>query len=1006
MSFVRLILKHNLKWIVALALIFAFASGVLSNASSLSQWYSKTLTADFLEVTRVDFVVNQNGVAGKVTDVHGTLLRLDEVTDVFSEIYIGLGFDRTVRFDRRSHGGNTFVTVRSRNETRFIIQTGLKICSYLKLEKLIEESGIGAPYPEPGEVVISRDLARLLDMHIGDNLVIETPGDLLTFRVSGITDLSRSCIQEKIRKPELQLRFVPPSPLEKLQFEETVSGELFMSYTHLCFNWFVIISPEDSVDMFSRDWMTKTFDWTISHFVYTERQDFIEPLNLDRTVSSILKTKGRIELAGLAVPASVSSDVLELFETAAWEVNLFAVTAGGFMLAALPLYWFIGSPLTNLFLETKRGEIALFRIRGLSLRQVAITYMTLITVSAIAGGVLGALLQANMLQILVALQLIGPQYASAEISPMLPEYSSLVLYVIISLVLAIVSLRKITTSLASLQPVETTRHVEKSETKHKRVGKMSVLLLCLGLIKILLLVTGWDSTVYFKFPPSNPFLAMGVSIFAALDNYALTPLAPVFVAYGFAKVISAKSDKFKVLLWPFSLLAGLRKREISFRLLSSEMWRVAASFTLVTLVLSYGVASHIANCTVNEHIWTIAKEFTGADIRVDSFPNVTQRVEETVRTMPELSNYTRIDILASEFTRTVGHTTICSFMPIVSVDPETYVEVAYLDNTPEFREAVTGLELGHLIALKGVQGYKYFGGPLMTECSFPVANISKDWSEIIHGRRLMSNETVVFRVDGWFNITVPGTVESMETVEVKRKLGLERVDVYEPPTGKGYWWLAEALLPHTSEGALFDFGKFVMRHETKLEFKHEHIKSIFLIKLVSEADVDSAAKRLRSTIDDGNLVVTRSEAVEATRRGFPRLAVSLDFTEINCILITAISLAGLAAIVITTTMGRKSILSLLRIRGGRRKDNVALFLPETALILFLGCLFGTAIGMILGIGFVNSMTDLIPPLFTGSPIRIIFGSPIWYFTAAVLVVFFLVQLASVAFKSVIDLKAV
>ncbi|MFB0523343.1 MAG: hypothetical protein ACETV1_06250, partial [Candidatus Bathyarchaeia archaeon] len=768
MSFVWLVVRHNLKWMAALALIFAFASGILSNASSLSQWYSKTLTEDFLDVTRIDFVVDQEGLAGKVADVHGSLLRLNEVTDVISEMHVGLGFYFTVKYDRHEHGSNTFVIVHAPSGKKFIIDCGQELCSYLGLERLIKESDIGAPYPKQGEAVVSRDLAKLLDMGVGDNLTIETPGDLLTFRVSGITDLSCATVQEKIRKPDTPLKFFPSSPLEHLTFIQTESGELLLdppSGYH--FNWFAIISPEDSVDLFSRDWMTKTYAWSIRHFVYAGRESFIQPLNIDRTVSSILKTKDRIELVGLAVPASVSSDILEFFETAAWEVNLFAVTAGGFMLAALPLYWFIASPLTSLFLERKRDEIALFRIRGLSRGQVALAYMTLIIVSAVAGGVLGSLLQANMLQILVALQVIGPQYAHAELSPLLPESSSLVLYVIISLALAIVSLRKITASLASLQPAEAARHAEKNETMTKRVGKMPVLLLCLGLIKILLLLTGWDSTVYFKFPPANPFLAMGVSIFATLDNYALTPLAPVFVAYGFAKVISARSDKFKVLLWPFSLLAGLRKREISFRLLSSEMWRVAASFTLVTLVLSYGVASHIANCTVNEHTWTIAKEFTGADMRVDSFPNATRQVEETVRTMPELSNYTRIDILASEFSRTVGHTTVCSFMPIISVDPETYVEVAYLDNTPEFREAVTCLELGHLIALKGAQSYKYFGGPLMTECTFPIANISKNWNEIIYGRRLMSNETVVFRVDEWFNITVPGTAESMETDEVK-----------------------------------------------------------------------------------------------------------------------------------------------------------------------------------------------------------------------------------------------
>jgi len=122
-------------------------------------------------------------------------------------------------------------------------------------------------------------------------------------------------------------------------------------------------------------------------------------------------------------------------------------------------------------------------------------------------------------------------------------------------------------------------------------------------------------------------------------------------------------------------------------------------------------------------------------------------------------------------------------------------------------------------------------------------------------------------------------------------------------------------------------------------------------------------------------------------------------------LITTISLGGLIAITITTTIGRKSILSLLRIKGGKRKDGVALFLPETVLVAFLACLLGTTIGLILGAGFVNSMADLIPPLFTGNTVQTFFSPIIWCFAATVLAAFSIVQIVSIAAKSVIDLRA-
>jgi len=1010
MSVVLLVVKHNLKWMLALALIFAFASGVLSNASSLSQWYSKTLTAEFLDVTRVDFVVNQKGLAGKVADVHGTLPRLEEVTDVVSEMYVSVGFPMTVRIDHETWS-SSLVTVHAPNGTKFILHWGQELCSYLGLEKLIKESDIGAPYPKQGEAVVSRDLAKLLDMGIGDSLTIETPDGLLIFRVSGITDLSHGTISQKIREPDSQLQFFPSfPPVEELKFVETTSGELFLDMTGISTfrtNWFAIISPEDSIDLFNRDWIPETSAHSIRHYVYTKRDSLVEPLNIDNTVSNLLRARDRIELIASEAPASVDSDILTLFETAAGEVNLFSVIAGGFMLAALPLYWFVASPITNLFVERKRDEIALLRIRGLSFRGMSLAYITLIAASAVAGGVLGALLQANILQILALLHVIGPEYAgtSAGLGLTLPDASSLFLYVIISLALAILSVRKIIKSVALLQPAEATRLRESRETTPKRVGKITILLLCLGLAKLVLQLIGWDSTVYFKHPPSNPFLAMGLALFAAFDNYALTPLAPVFVAYGFAKLISVKSDRIGFLLRPFSLLAGLQKRRISFRLLSSEMWRTAASLILITLVLSYGIGSYVSNCTVTEHVWRMAGEFTGGDIRVDCLPNATQGIDEAIRTIPGILNYTKVDVLISYFQKLLASGRWDSFEPLFAIDPDTYIEVAYLENAPELREALAGLEPGHIIGLKGAQWAKYCGGELLTSGTFPIAYIPKDWDQIRWSLRLKSNETVVFDIDDWFNITVPGTVESMETIEVKTPL--ERMLEYEYSVRYGKYgpYMADVLLPHTSEGALFDFGGFAIRQEDTPDIKHEHIKSIFVIKLKSDADPSNVATQLRSTLDNESVTVTRSEAIGVIRKGYPRLAVGMDFTEINSILITTISLGGLVAITITSTIGRKSILCLLRIKGGKRKDGVALFLPETALVSVLACLLGTTIGLILGTGFVNSIADLVPPLFTGNTVQTSFSPIIWYFATSILAVFSIVQIVSIAAKSVIDLGA-
>jgi len=1024
MRFYWLVAKHNLKWMLALALIFAFASGVLSNASSLSQWYSRTLTEEFLNVTKVAFVVDQEGLASKVKDLHETIPMLEEVNDVVSEITIRIGFEKSVVFAEKIDGfltgmGGPVTTLYSRNGTKFIFPSGMPFCSYLDLEKLVNESDLGVPYPKPGETIICRDLAKLLDIGIGDNLTIETSDGLLVFRISGLTNVTSSTIQQKFRKPDLPLHFFPSySSLEELKIAQTTSGELvpYLEGAIFDLDWFAIISLEDSVDLFNRYGMTGTIGYSIRHYLYTERERWVDPINIDKTISNLQRIKHRVELTASDAPVSVKSDILTLFETATWEVNLFAVIAGSFMLAALPLYWFVASPITDLFVEKKRGEIALLRIKGMSLRGIYFAYITLIAASAVAGGIIGALLQANILQILTSLHVVGPQYTGTlrEFRFALPDASSLFSYVIVSVVLAILSVRKLIKSIGSLQPAEAVRLREKKEKAPGHVGKLTILLLCLGLVKLVMQFTGWNSLIYLKYLPSNPFLAMGLVLFATFDNYALTILAPVFVAYGFARLISVESEKIGLLLRPFSFLAGLRRRKISFRLLLSDIWRVTVTFTLISLVLSYGVGSHVSNCTVAEHAWKLAGEFTGADLRVDCLPNATQTVEETIKAIPELSNYTKIEVLISHFSKFFTASELEVFQPsfygsgvagftqLIVINPETYVNVAYLENAPELREALSTLKPGHIVGLKAAQWAKYFDGKLVTSSNFTAANATESWGEMSIGYL----DEVPFDIDEWFNASLPGTVESMKTMETAIPLegNLEPLKLaYSMPWMSDSSYIADVLLPHTSEGALFSFGGFAMRWEDQTKIKHVHLKSIFFIKLKPESDPSDAAAKLRGILNDGSTVVTRSEAVDVVRKGYPRLALGLDFTAINYLLIAAISVGGVVAVTLTATMGRKSILSLLRIRGGRREDSVALFLPETALVCFLACLLGTAIGLALGTGFVNSMVCLIPPLFTGNAVQIFLSPLTWYFTATVLAIFSIVQLASIAAKSEIDL---
>lgn len=83
---VGLLVRRNVKWILAFAVVFVYASGVLANASGLSQLYSKEVTDEMLGFANNDFVVSQMEMPEMAEEVYGRLAALKDVRYVVSMV--------------------------------------------------------------------------------------------------------------------------------------------------------------------------------------------------------------------------------------------------------------------------------------------------------------------------------------------------------------------------------------------------------------------------------------------------------------------------------------------------------------------------------------------------------------------------------------------------------------------------------------------------------------------------------------------------------------------------------------------------------------------------------------------------------------------------------------------------------------------------------------------------------------------------------------------------------
>lgn len=1014
MNILRLIVWRNSRWILAFAAIFIYASGILTNASSLSQWYSKKVTNEILGYAKNDFVISQTDMPEMVNEVHGRLEALKDVRYVVSMVCLKMHL-----FTPRGSWGATLAY--HANGTGIDIGFGgMSFASFIGLDKVLSEEEMSRVTPEHGSVILSSEVAEVLGIRLGEDFKVWTPFGNVTFPICGLTDLDEVAIWSNVDNPEYSL--VPVElpridrPPELFPQEEHWSGVVVVQ------NQFALLSLEDAINlcnMFSGANLPLIPETEILHYVFIKRENVIDPFNVDTSIMNLKLVKAKMELLVSDMPCNVDSLALQCLEAVAPGANLFSTVTGGYMLAALPLYWFVASAIVNVFAERKRREVALFRVKGMSTRRIAFTYATVVLISVVIGCALSALLQANILNILIQ-GYEGSVYEGSGgtvFGIVFPDFTSFLTLFILVLVLALLAVWKIVKSVTSLQPAEAVGRLPQEGAKSKQLGKLPMVLLALGLVKVGLVLGGLNPTVYFRYSPPNPYVAMAIGLFAAFDMYALTALAPVFIAYGFAEIISTQSAKFYGLIKVLSYLAGARRRQISFRLILSEVWRISAILLLVTLLISYGVGSYVSNSSLTEHVWRLAGEFTGSDIRIDCLPNATQSIETTLNGFHEVLDYARIDVVTVLLICYSGGSQTFLHESLMVINPEQYEMTAYLDNSPEIRSILSNLQDGQIIGLKAGLSLKDIRVGQDVIWYIPKANSTFD-TDLYNDK----NRWQEINVAQWTDLPLPGVIENPETIRVSYSLRTMTTlaSVPDEPVypeillsrlylgrfrSSDFQEIAYRMANYTQKGSLWEVGEFVATNETLSSIRYLHYKTHFIIKLKEQMSASGLASTLRSQFAENVIVITREEATSIITRSMPKITTGLAFTQINSLLITAISFGGLAAITITNVAGKTKIFSLLRIRGAKRIDSVAFFIPEVAFISLIAGSLGVALGLTLAIGFTASLTYFVPPLFTGGVLQMIFGSITWLFLGLILVTFASMYIVAIFFQSKISKTA-
>lgn len=276
---------------------------------------------------------------------------------------------------------------------------------------------------------------------------------------------------------------------------------------------------------------------------------------------------------------TVDSTTLVLLERMNRIARIIVVVS---LLIALPLLWMawvLAANLSGLLLFNERRRLGLMRLRGIPSRRIGGALVWTIILGGLVGGVVGLAL-GSVIPLLIYEQ--GHFPAEVLFDPQ--HLILLLLFLVITLVLALEVSRRFVRYAATISPLEASGRVATSEAVQGgvRFGLLPLLCLLLGGYKL----AGWSFGLALPADWRWPFLS---SADRALDFVAL-PL----LLYGFVALLVSRRNWVQRLLSPLVRPIGGRFGRLALRQISVKPHRTAAFLFIVALMASVSLYPTIA----------------------------------------------------------------------------------------------------------------------------------------------------------------------------------------------------------------------------------------------------------------------------------------------------------------------------------------------------------------------------------------------------------------------------
>ena len=655
----------------------------------------------------------------------------------------------------------------------------------------------------------------------------------------------------------------------------------------------------------------------VFHYAWVDRSRFIDVWNLDATEERLDELRVDVEkaiAAHVTPPSSTGTSPAFLVSVDVplrWAVsnvmgllNTVKFITGIFSLPVFLLCWYLALTAGYLVSSAKRREIGLLRTRGISSRRVLATYLATSALLGLGGSFLGILAGLGLSMLYFSLTGLEVPWWEVLAGAFTPEMLGMELGLGVSL--CVVAAIKPARFAAKLSPLEAAReYVEAEAVGEWKPGKLTLLALALGSVKIGEWLAGIDMMEIVRNAPPMPFfLSVALHIWAYFDVVALTFLGPLLFVYGLTKVITRSSKR---LYEVASLLARPLKelRELVSRSLARNPARASRVALLISVALAYGIFTSVLAASFMDAHTRAARTLVGSDVRVEALPELGFNFTANLTQVEGVGEATFLALGWGLETTLMGH----ALFGYVIVNASALASIAY--HEPGFCRPDMGK------ALAEVEESPY--NVLITE-------ELADMLELDVGDRLL--------------IRPAGEVEALEGEGELPTAEVEVVGVLKAIPG--FPLVAVAYIP-----------LMLLDDELAEELDLSYEDLFFLVEVEPGADPETVAEAIEDAFPWQ--VLGTETVAEAMRESYFSMVSRpvYEFLQVGFAYSLVAAAVGLALTAALSVRERTYEVGLMRARGLRRRQVLVVLAAEALIIVIIGLTIGVFTGLVSASGIVS-----------------------------------------------------